>query len=210
MTEITRSTAEILREAEAALETGRFGLEDLLQSDGGRRLAGLRNVVVWGRAFTNILQNLRSTEPTFDGWYAPIVAEMRNDLLLHFFYELRTTLLKKGGTPTSISLHIKEFNFPGDMARFGPPPPNAKGFFMSDQTGGCGWEVVLPDGSTDKYYVDLPADIGTVDLMMQGAPRQHLGKELPDTSVVRMATAYIHYFDRVLERAKERFATPAV
>jgi hypothetical protein len=207
MTETSRSTQEILRDSEAALDTAFFGLEDLLQGDGGRRLAGLRNVVVWGRAFTNILQNLRSTEPSFDAWYKPIVSEMQHDALLRFFYVLRSTLLKRGGTPTTTSLHIKQFYFPMDMARFGPPPPSAKGFFMGDQTGGCGWEVVLPDGSTDKFYVDLPADIGTVDLVMQDAPHTHLGNELADASVIRLATAHLNYFRAVLQRAKEKFAS---
>lgn len=46
-------------------------------SDAKARIAGLRNVVVFGRAVTNVLQNLPSTEREFDAWYEPHVQAMR-------------------------------------------------------------------------------------------------------------------------------------
>jgi hypothetical protein len=207
MSEKQRSTTEILADADATLATAKFGMEDLLRAGGDRRLAGLSNVVVWGRAVTNVLQNLRSTEPSFDAWYAPIVEEMRNDLLLRFFYDLRSALLKRGGRPTSTSVHIKSLSFPGDMARFGPPPPNATSFFIGDQTGGSGWEVRLPDGSLGKYYVEFPDEIGRVELVMRDAPKSHLGKAVTDASVVQLAAYYLEYLENLVQQAKQRFGT---
>jgi len=46
-------------------------------------------------------------------------------------------------------------------AGFGPQPPGATSFFIGDELGGTGWEVSQPDGSTEKYYIDLPEEIGT-------------------------------------------------
>jgi hypothetical protein len=61
-------------------------------------MPGLRNLIVFGRAVTNILQNLRSVvgAKTFDEWYMPLQEEMRDDELLKYFYELRTEILKEG------------------------------------------------------------------------------------------------------------------
>lgn len=71
---IRRSTATILRDVADTLRTAQLGLKDVCSTaEPGRRLPGLRNLVVFGRAVTNVLQNLRSTEPEFDRWYQPYV-----------------------------------------------------------------------------------------------------------------------------------------
>ena len=109
-----RTTTDIIRSAEETLKTAEQGLEDLIKGPPERKLSGLRNLIVFGRAVTNILQNLRSIESDFDAWY-------------------------------------ERYRIPEDLTRFGPPPPNAKGFFIGDNLGGSGWEVKLPDGSIEKY-----------------------------------------------------------
>jgi len=131
-----RTSAEILRAARQTLATAEKGLADVSSGDPNRRVAGLHNVVVFGRAVTNVLQKLRSTEPGFDAWYGPHRAQMEGDPLLKYLYRLRSEILKEGILPLSTSMHIHRLRFPDDIARLGPPPPNAKSFFIGDNLGG--------------------------------------------------------------------------
>lgn len=201
---VARTTARILADAEQTLATAKLGLRLLKTGTPDQRMAGLRNVAVFGRALTNVLQNLRSTEPAFDEWYAPIVAEMTGDPLLKYFYDLRSEILKEGSLKTTVSLHIKQFRS-RDMARFGPPPPGAAGFVMGDALGGVGWRVPQPDGTTEMYYVELPGDIGSITVRLAGAPKVHLGVALPDANVERLAGLYVDYLQRLLKNAVGRF-----
>ena len=124
-----RTTQQILTSAEDTLKTVEHGLEDLIKGLPERKLTGLRNLVVFGRAVTNVIQNLRSTEPDFETWYKRYEGEMRNDPLMKYFYELRSKILKEGLLVTSSGTYIRQLQIPQDLARFGLPPPNAKGFF---------------------------------------------------------------------------------
>ena len=122
-----KTSDEILRRVDDTLATAKLGLRDVLKGGPERRLGGLRNLIVFGRAVTNVLQNLRSTEQTFDAWYDPYVNEMREDPLLKYFYDLRSEILKEGQLRTSSGLYIKSFSYL-DRQRLGPPPPGAKRF----------------------------------------------------------------------------------
>ena len=200
-----KTTASILASAEQTLTTARAGFDDLVGSRPERRLPGLRNLVVFGRAVTNVLQNLRSTEPAFDEWYAPFVREMESDPLMRFLYKLRSEILKEGTVPTSVNAYIHRLEFPHDLTKFGPPPPNARSFFIGDQNGGSGWEVALPDGQVAKYYAALPGDIGQVTVHLAGAPTDHLGQQLKDNRVETICAACLDYLGRLVTQAKRRF-----
>jgi hypothetical protein len=163
--------------------------EDVVGDNPARRLSGLHNFVVFGRAVTNVLQSLRSSKDDFEEWYRPRVIEMQADPLLRYLYSLRSEILKKGADRTSTSVKIKSFSFPIDMAQFGPPPANASGFFIGDRNGGSGWEVKLPDGSVAVYYAELPEGIGAVDVLLSDAPTQHLGRALADRRVQTICAA---------------------
>ena len=182
------------------------GLADLSSGDPNRRVAGLHNLVVFGRAVTNVLQNLRSTEPDFDAWYAPHRAEMEGDPLLKYLYTLRSEILKEGILPLAVSTHIRQLRFPEDLARLGPPPPNAKGFFIGDSIGGSGWEVELADGRTEKYYARLPADIGGATVHLPDAPATHMGRPLKGNDVTTIGGAYVAYLRKLVMDAEHRFA----
>jgi hypothetical protein len=201
-----RTTREILQHAEETLFTARLGLDHLRGEDPKARIAGLRNVVVFGRAVTNVLQNLRSTEPTFDAWYQPQVELMRADPLLRYFYELRSKILKQGSVAVGSSM-----TFSGDpmalIQRF-KPPPRAKAFFIGDNVGGSGWEVETDDGSTEKFYVTIPGDVPGMKLDMNihltDAPDQH--KKLPAPDVCE---EFLGKLSTLLSDAKTRFAKNA-
>jgi hypothetical protein len=204
MSKPKRETAEILRDAQETLKTAFVGLRDLIEGPPPRKTSGLRNVIVFGRAFTNVLQGLRSTEPGFETWYKEYVDEMKNDPLMLYFYQLRSLILKKGILETGVRAYVKRL-FPGDMARFGPPPPFAKAFFIGDELGGTGWEIELPDGTKTKYYVEIPSEIGSVTLHFPRPPDRHLGKKINDTSVENLSRLYLGYLDRMSEDAKQKF-----
>jgi hypothetical protein len=86
-----RTASHVINEAEELLQTARFGLEDM-QTRPARAKSGLRNVIVFGRAVTFALQNLRSVVPDFDAWYAPHQQAMRADPVMSYFSELRTKI----------------------------------------------------------------------------------------------------------------------
>ena len=59
------------------------------------------------------------------------------------------------------------------------PPEGANGFFIGDNLGGSGWEVYLPDGSTEKYYVAMLDEIQSqiqVNLHFPDPPKRHDGQ----------------------------------
>lgn len=200
-----RTTANTLKNAAETLKTSMLGYDMVRTGDPNMRMAGLRNLVVFGRAVTNVLQNLRSTESTFDDWYAPFVEEMKADPVLNYFYEMRTEILKTGSIRTTVSTYISNFSLGRDLHKFGPPPPGARSFFIGDQLGGTGWEVPQPDGSTEKYYVNLPGEIGTVCIHLVGVPQFHLGKVLTDTTIEALSEKYLRYLENLLQSARATF-----
>jgi hypothetical protein len=206
-----RSTADILRRAQETLETAEWGLADFTGADPRRRIPGLRNLVVFGRAVTNVLQALRSVvgRDAFDTWYAPVQTEMREDQLLRFFYELRSEILKEGSTGSTYgAFHIETLNTDDLQPVLQNPPPGAKSFFMGDQLGGNGWIVELPDGTTAKYYIQLPPEIAENVSMTHhfaNPPSSHKDRPLSDTSINALATLYVEYLRHLVADAREHF-----
>ena len=203
---MTRGTSSIMTDAKATLETAKHGLGDLLGTQPERRLPGLRNLIVFGRAVTNVLQNLRGRAAGFDEWYESRVREMESDPLLKYFYNLRSVILKKGVLNVSTSLYIDHLDMGNLFNRLPPPPSGASNFFIGDQVGGSGWEVELSDGTTEKYYVQLPADIGMVSkLHFPDSPSEHLGSAILDDSIENLSRMYISYLERLVADAAQRF-----
>jgi hypothetical protein len=201
-------TPDILRRAVEMLETARMGLSDV-RKDPSRRLSGLRNLVVFGRAVTNVLQNLRSTEPTFDSWYERVQRNLESDPLMKFFYNLRTRILKKGDTGVGTYAHIKSFQLATDMRKFGSPPKNAKAFFIGDSTGGTGWEIEVLPGVVEKYYVELPSEIGAAGLYFRDAPGIAASSSVQDSDVVSLSAKYVDQLSGIVEEARRQFGGTA-
>lgn len=200
------SLASVLREAQTTLETAELGLEDFLQGNRpARRIAGLRNAIVFGRAVTNVLQNIKTFErDNFDQWYAPHQREMRENVDFKYLVELRNQVLKEGVLgSTSGSLMIDYFD--SSQLKQLRRPAGGKAFFMGDRLGGSGWEVELADGSTETYYVDLPtswqvkAGSHFVDVTTQ------LGLEPPKTPIDQLLTNYLNYLSRLVAEARRMF-----
>jgi hypothetical protein len=202
-----RDAQDILRNAGECLQTAAIGLEDLTGSDPKRRLIGLRNLVVFGRSITFILQTLRRVDrDRFNGWYAPFKKEMRDDALMKYFAELRNTILKVGGPKTTQAMYVEHLDFRDLQPLMENPPPGAKRFFIGDQLGGSGWEIELPDGSIEKYYVELPIAVRMeTTFHFPDPPSQHLGQGIGDTSVPSLARRYLEYLSRFVKDAEREF-----
>lgn len=195
-TEIER----ILIRAREILATARLGSEYLKSKDKSRILAGLRNVIVFGRAVTNVIENLRSRTVDFDEWYRSISDSLKDDPVMKKLYELRSIMLKEGKTNTEVFAEIKQM----DRKSFSeiPMPKNASMFFMGDENGGSGWEVILPDGSKDKFYVSIPEEIGRSGFTILDLPKSNNG-ELK--SLEEISKYYLDKMENIINLAEDKF-----
>ncbi len=202
-----RTTVEILQHAEDTLYTAQLGMSHLKGDDPKARIAGFRNIVVFGRAVTNVLQNLRSTESDFDAWYQPHIEVMRADPLLKYFYELRTQILKQGLVAVSSSMTFS--GNPMDIIKRFKAPPRAKSFFIGDNIGGSGWEVETDDGKTERYYVTIPGDIPGVrldiNIHLVGLPKEFEQSAAPD-----VCGAFLDKLSALIAEARKRFVRSVV
>ncbi len=202
---MSKKTADKLKDVDRVLLITKNSLGDLKDKDPNKRISGIYNVAVWGRSVTNVLQNLRSVEPEFNSWYDPYAQEMKNDPLMRFFYELRSEVLKEGTTEFGTSTIINNLS-PQSFARIERPPFETEGFFMGDEIGGSGWDIKLPDGSTEKYYVAIPPDIGGSYINFSNPPTSHLGKDCSGKSIYELCQMYVEYLESMVKDAKKRFS----
>ena len=129
---------------------------------------------------------------------------MKTDPLMRYFHNLRTSIEKKAATPTTISLYICNFSS-SDMKRFQPRPPGATGFFIGDVNGGSGWFVTLPDGTKERYYVELPPDFGEVHLHLPDAPPLSSGGN--GNKAVDLVAAYLAKVEALVTEARRKFGS---
>ena len=199
-----KDIGSIIRRAEETLQTAKHGYDDLIGKDKNHRFSGLRNLIVFGRSVTWVLQNLRSViKEEFDSWYEPLQEKMRNDPLMRYFVSARNELEKHGKLRVSTSAMIRSFSS-ADILKFGPPPPGAKAFFIGDQLGGTGWEIEMPDGTMEKFYVELPSEIGEVKQHFMNFPEAE-APELKSKSVEELCDIYLSRLEMLLYGAREKF-----
>ena len=200
-----RSSAEVLEAARQMLGNAQLGLKDIDSDDPSRRMPGLNNVAVFGRAVTIALQRLRHIVNGFDDWYKTQVPV--RDPLLDYFNKVRNEILKESKLPT-LSTAV-ELSFTGNPMELlqGPPPVGATGIFIGEgATGGSGWFVQLPDGTQEKYYAALsPKFNGSVTTHLPGAPHEFLGESFNDTTASGVAGRYIAWLERVIADAERTF-----
>lgn len=202
-----RDVSDVLRKARLVLSHAQLGLADLGGPDPTRRLAGLHNAMVWGRAVTSVLQNLRSIQGLeFNAWYEPRRAQMARDPLLRFFYRRRSEALKEGGPTTTQRIHVRHLRGSDLTETLQDPPPGAVSFFIGDELGGNGWIVRLPDGTEAKHYVALPASVDVHhDLFLPDPPKEHLGQPIADPTALNLTRLYIAYLSELVSDAEVEF-----
>ncbi|GKQ50822.1 glutamine--tRNA ligase/YqeY domain fusion protein [Bradyrhizobium sp. Ce-3] len=198
---ISRDPARVvdaIRAAEERLRIARMGLKDMDEPERAR--AGLYNAVVFGRMVTFALQNMRNHVAGFDDWYARISAELKADELMVYMSNLRTEIEKTAKQHAGGYVKIGSLDL-SKVATLPNRPPTARAFFMGDETGGSGWEVVLADGKVEKFYVDLPDswDVRS-GLVLPSAPSQF---QRTDARV--LVERYLDKVAEIVERAKTQF-----
>jgi hypothetical protein len=173
-------------------------------------MPGLRNLIVFGRAVTNALQDLRSVvgKETFDEWYSERQQEMREDELMRYFDARRNEILKEGSLRrVGAMMGVEHLDADYLHVVMKNPPPGAGRFFVNDQLGGAGWEVELPDGTIDKYYVALPDAINMqISDYFSDPPARRKDEQVAGTSVQALAQHYVEYLRDIVHAAKERFS----
>ena len=197
---------EVIAKAWLMLDRVEVGAARAQGSDPDQREPGLHDVSVYGRAITNVLENLRGTGVDFDTWYRPWKEELEADPLCRYFYKTRSAVLKEGSpVKASGAITIGDLQLPRDLSRFGPPPPGAHGFLIDGRWGKGFWEVTLPDGREDRVPMQLPAGVASSTVYLQDAPGTHLGRPLTDRSVGALCGLYRDYLRRLVDSAAKTF-----
>jgi hypothetical protein len=186
------------------MDVAEHGYKMLLSWEPTERIIGLKNVIVYGRAVTNVLQKLRSLDSSFDTWYKKYQTEMQSDPLLRYFYRLRSEVLKEGKLVVSREITNGHIN-PQLISILFPKPFNGVKFFICDKLGGSGWEIYLSDGTIGKQYVDFPDFWGKVNLRFSDAPKMHLGNSIKDNTVQSLARLYLNYLENIVRDAFQKF-----
>lgn len=195
----------ILQRASETLATAKHGYDDLVALDRTRRFTGLRNLIVFGRSLTWVLQNLKSHAPDFDAWYKLEQAQMAADPLMRYFVDARNNLEKQGRLIVETTMVVH--NLSSDDIKRLPRPAGAESFFMGDHLGGSGWEVTLPDGRVEKYYIQLPAAWGESKQIFGDFPAAK-APELAGLPIEELCARYLKKLDELLARARAKFLPP--
>ena len=202
MSKDKRTAIEILKETTETLNTARFGMSLVQSEDPNQRKFGLRNIIVFGRAVTNVLQNLRSVDEQFDEWYAPIVDRMKADPVMTHLYKVRSEILKQGKLQSRIHMS-GGFSSASLQPLMNAPPPGATSFFLGDPWGGSGWEVTLPNGEVEKYYIslkDVPGISVKMNVFLADSP-----PELEGMTIQEICQHYLDQLSGIVEDAKTHY-----
>ena len=191
-----KSVSELLESADDLLVNAQSGLNDVLRGSGDRRVPGLWNLMVFGRAFLMLLAQLRRRHPGFDDWYEQNWRGMMQDPQMRDFEQLRSELLKEsrpGGNITGLKVRSAG-------KAYGAPPRFARAFFTGDRLGGTGWEVVLPDGTVQKYYVLLSSKVcpESFRFRSEGVPNG-------SAAIEDLSTRYMEHLTAMMQTAREYF-----
>ena len=79
-------------------------------------------------------------------------------------------------------------------------PPGAKGFFMGDNLGGCGWEVEIDEGVTEKYYVAVPDNIEGLEMNIN-VHLLDVPEELKEHNIQELSEHYIGYLGKLVDES---------
>jgi hypothetical protein len=148
---------------------------------------------------TFVLQKLRTPEPSFDEWYAPIQAEMVEDPLLRYFSNLRTEIAKEGlPEPIMGEIHFVSEGGTGGIAEV-EITLDLAGLYVDGR-------VVTPG---TKETVGHPSAWVIRNIRLPNPPATHLGQPLNGTGIDYLGGVLIDYLrDRVVNPAMERFDNP--
>jgi hypothetical protein len=211
MAQVQRAKEKIFANTREMLAMAEAGLADATGKDPRRRRSGLMNLFTYGRSVTFAIQTMKHTDHDFEDWWKPYQGRMQSDPLMKYFNTARTDVLHEGqlsahtstvmGARGSVDLGslMRELN------RYAPPNTVAT-FFGEGSTGGNGWEVRMPDGSTQKVYFDLPATVDVKsELQLPNPPTEHDSQAITDTSIANLGALYLNTLKRIVSEFEARF-----
>jgi hypothetical protein len=199
MTNSPQSVAQILKDAEDVLALAESGLEAVRGGDPARRMAGLWNVGLFGPLVPTAVERLRHVTPDFAVWFAPYRAALDTNLDVRRFAAFRERVGKIEASSSRFAGWLGGRGgrmLPSRKKDLGQKPPNATRFFLGDGRGGAGWEIRLPDGTGQKFYVELP-ELLTVTLFE--------GERVGPRSIPQLCTEYVDVLRRLVHDAREQF-----
>src|SRR5262249_24390901 len=127
--------------------------------------------------------------------------------LFVYFNRVRNEILKEGKLKMGVAVHVEHLNSDDLRPLMANPPQGAKSFFIGDHLGGSGWEIQLPDGTMEHYYVDLPDTIAVQTWFeMPDAPTESAGTKIRDHSMTNLGQLYIDALRVLVRQAEDRFA----
>ncbi len=137
-----------LHQVETLMALVEAALKQIAEGPDDRRVAGVRNVLAFGGVLTATMKAISSRDALFASWFdlqrpADGVEELRRVMLAE-------PKIRRDYTQVQLASAGKEF---------GPRPANARAFFSGDRLGGVGWDIELPGGGVEKYYVMLPDEL---------------------------------------------------
>ncbi|MGD9534812.1 MAG: hypothetical protein AB7V56_13720 [Candidatus Nitrosocosmicus sp.] len=203
---MTRTAQSLMNECKDILYFIKGELAELGKGPSHSKINNMRNIVVYGRQVSFILQKLRSVLPEgqFDKWYEPYKEEMKNDELMKFFVDLRNSIEKEGNTKTINVGHIRRLDTSMLPKLMGNQHPYATSFFMGDTKGRSGWEIKLPDGTEDKIFVEIPEEVLTVKFFFQNPPKSHLDIKVETSDPFFLCQCYYEYIKKMVNDANTK------
>lgn len=202
-----RSREQIIANTREMLGMAQAGYADATSADPRRRRPGIMNLFTYGRSVTMAMQTMKSLDADFAEWWRPYQEKMASGPLMCYFNTARTDVLHEGSLTVTTSTYIAHLDSSmiNELNRHAPPGTVGT-FFGEGATGGNGWEVRMPDGSTQKVYFSLPDSFGVQStLHLPDPPDQHDDQPITDTSVANLGRLYLTTLGRYVEEFEARF-----
>jgi len=200
VSELTKDFLHRTREALDIAFQGYFMVKD----QPTRRVAGFRNVIVFGAIVRQALEKLPSTGDEFDKWFKTVRKELKNSVAMKLFGELLVEIRKREAAGVDSRARVVGFNYPADIPKLGKRPAHARELFMGDDLGGVGWEVEALPGTLEKYYVILPAAYGTVEEFLSFTAIVQTSRDPRPVDAARACEQYITTLEKVLRGAEQQ------
>jgi hypothetical protein len=198
---MTSSSKEIVDNLKAYLELAELGLQDLLSDNPKFKDLGLRNLAMHARSLSIAMHNLGNGDSEVTEWYLGIQNEMNSSEVCRYFADLSTEIYHQ---EKNIIRSNDNSSFTVDMFNRLAQPQIAKaiGFFISDNLGGYGWDIALPSGQKDKFYLELPQEI--LNIEVTETTSDHL-KALGEKSVEEIGQLYFDFLTDMVIHLVNKF-----
>ena len=156
----------------------------------------LQAFIIFARSVTFIMKKEYSEKHGFNEWYQRKEEEMRNDELLRFFKDARNITIHEKPLDVGTVAYIKQIYLHSI--------PRGWGFAIT----GKGEPVWITPKGEKIHAFEFDNQIKRVYLF-DNPPKEFLGVELKDFSVVTLCRIYLAYLSDLVKEANEKFGRNA-